>query len=130
MPTKTSTNGVAKKAETAKTTTGKKEVKNPIVKMADETLKKMVLLEETMSRINDLQKLTEDYSKVSETLKGLSDFKGGTGESVQFVINDLTSDANFTTYNSNLINIVLKELVATLKVKQSELVDRILNFEM
>jgi hypothetical protein len=67
---------------------------------------------------------------VSETLKGLSDFKGGTGESVQFVINDLTSDANFTTYNSNLINIVLKELVATLKVKQSELVDRILNFEM
>ena len=126
-----SQNGVAKKAPTKTPAKAeKKEVKNPVIKMADDTLKKMVLLEETMSRANELQKLMEDYSKVSETLKGLADFKGGTGESVQFVINDMTSDANFTTYNSTLVNLVLTELVAQLKAKQSELIDRILNFEM
>jgi hypothetical protein len=126
-----SQNGVAKKAPTkAPAKAANKETKNPVIKMADETLKKMVLLEETMSRVNDLQKLVDDYSKVSETLKGLSEFKGGTGESVQFALNDLTSDVNFTTYNSKLVELVLSELVKQLKMKQSELIDRILNFEM
>lgn len=125
-----SQNGTAKKAPAKAATTVKVEQGNPVVKMADETLKKLVLLEETMSRVNDLQKLVDDYSKVTDTLKGLSEFKVGTGESVQFTLNDLTSDANFTTYNSKLIELVLTELVPQLRKKQSELIDLILNFEM
>lgn len=130
MTTKASTNGVAKKAEAAKTATPKKEEKSPVVKMADETLKKMVEFQQTVERINELQGLVDDYSKVSDTLKGLTEFKNIQNESVQFSISDLTSDAQFTTYNSTLIAMVIGTLTEKLKAKQQELIDRILNFEM
>ena len=129
MPTKTGTNGQATKAQGSKAV-AKVEKKLPVTNVADEFIKKLVLLEERSSRLSELQTIMDDYNKVTETLKGLDQFKGVNGESVQFTIADLTSDANFTTYNSNLVRLVIETLKDKLKTKNDQLVDQILNFEM
>lgn len=129
MATKEVTNGKAK-PDDARNAVAKTRRKNPTVSLEDGVIKKLVLFEEKASKISELQKLVNDYGKISETLKGLSQFKGASAESVQFTIADLTSDANFTTYNSTLVNMVIDSLSDKLKLKSNQLVDDILNFEM
>jgi hypothetical protein len=130
MATKSAENGQAKKPAVKKGSSAEKSQETPVVRIANEGLKKMVEFQQTVDRISELQKLVDDYSKVTDTLKGLSEFKCGTGESVQFNLQDLSNDNTFVTYNSTLINMVLTELVSKLKEKQTQLIDKILNFSM
>jgi hypothetical protein len=97
--------------------------------MADETLKKMVSFQHTVEKVNELQQLVEDYTKITDTLKNIGEFNpNGSGESIQFQLNDFSRDNVFMTYNTNLINQVISILTAKMKEKQTELIDKILNF--
>lgn len=129
----TAKNGVAKKASTEKTTASK-TVKTPaetaVIEMADDNLKKMVTFQQTVDRLNDLKKMSDNYSKITETLAALKVFKGASAESIQFTLTHCTDDEHFTTYNSTLINMVVDILTTKLQEKQFELVDKILAFKL
>lgn len=123
-----SQNGVAKKPAQKKVVAPKTE--STVVAKADATLKKMVEFQQTVEKINELQRYVDDYNKVSETLKGLSQFKtDGSNESIRFVLDHMTQELNFTTFNSTLINMVIGGLIERLQAKRDELVEKILNFE-
>ena len=132
METTASKNGTAKKPAVKKSTASAKKpaAKGTVVNIANESLKKMVSFQQTVDRLNEMQKLVDDYTKVSDTLKRLNQFKGVSGESVQFSLEDFTHENTFTTYNTNLITVVLEILIDKLEKKQTELVDNILNFQI
>ncbi len=131
MATVQSKNGVAKKVTAQKATTPKIEKEqNPIVQRADDNLKKMVTLQQRMDKLTELQKMSENYAKISETLTSIKKFKNASGDSLQFTIKNVNDDETFTTYNSTLIGMVNDILISQLQEKQFELSDKILAFEL
>lgn len=130
MATKIAQNGTAEKTATKKAVSAQKKEENPVIKMPDLALQKMVEFQQTIDRVNDLQKLVENYTLVSETLKSIAQFKGGTGESIQFALHDYTNNNEFATYNTNLITMVVDVVTSKLNEKKQELVENILGFNL
>lgn len=125
-----STNGVAKKTPAKKKAEAPKKTTPTSVALPNNQFSKMVEFQQTIEKVEEMKKLTESYDKLTETLNGILSFKGNNaGQSVQFNLQDFTNDKNFTTYNSNLINMVVEILVEKLKVKQEEVIDNILYFK-
>lgn len=129
MQTTASANGVAKKTPAKKAEHGKAQSPTASVPVNNQ-FKKMVEFQQTIDKLGELKKLSDDYSRISETLNGLMEFKSSSDQSIQFVLHDCTNKNEFSTYNSVLIRMVLETLITKLKEKQDEIVEAIVNFKI
>ncbi len=130
----TAQNGVAKGTATQKPKVPAKKPVTPltpeVLPIEDMRLKKIVNLQQTVDRLAELQGYVSDYNKITETLKGVGEFKSAQAKSVRFTLEDLVGDNIFETTNSNLISVVVHDLIEKLQDKQSELIDKILDFKI
>jgi len=130
----TAQNGVAKGTATVKPKVPVKKPVQPVtpkvIPLEDARLKKIVSLQARVDRLTEFQTYVSDYNKITDTLKGVGDFKSAQAKSIRFTLEDLVADKTFETTNSNLIGILVNDLIEKLQQKQSELVDKILTFDI
>lgn len=130
-----SQNGVAKTptkkvVPSTKKSTPEKGNKPSVTSPVDIQFRKMVEFQEVLSKVDELKAIADRYAKVNATIEDLKGFEVSNGQSVQLTIQDHTNSKMFTSYNTNLLSMLLEILLEKLGDKKQELIDQIIGFEI
>ncbi len=121
-------NGVEKTSTTPKSNTTNAPKKKSIVKPIS-TVKREVKesIDDKIDRYEKLHGFTTKRERIANTLQKLKKFDYSKDLSASFTLVD-SSDKSFQTSNTELLEIVVSNLIKTMEVKKAELENQILEF--